>query len=267
MAGDSEGETVLKLSRDALFIGDFSIRFYGLLIALGVLAGVMLAKAREERLGIRKDMSLDLALVCVPAAIVGARLYYVAFSWEIYRDDLLKIFSLREGGMAIYGGVLAGVLVGGIYCRARKLPFWKLADLAAPSIPLGQAIGRWGNFLNQEAFGVRVDDPSLQWFPLSVYIESDGAWHLATFFYESLWCFLIVAFLLIFERRKKTRSTGDMFLWYVLLYAFGRALIEGLRTDSLMVAGLRASQLVAAALFAVAGGMLLMRERRRKLRF
>ncbi|NLD58618.1 MAG: prolipoprotein diacylglyceryl transferase [Clostridiales bacterium] len=264
MAGESGGETVLKFSREAVAIGDFSIRFYGMLIALGVLLGVLLARSREQRLGVRRDTSLDLALVCVPAAIVGSRLYYVAFSWEIYRDDLLKIFSLREGGMAIYGGVLAGILAGWIFCRVRKLPFWKLADLAAPSIPLGQAIGRWGNFLNQEAFGTRVGNPSLQWFPLSVYIESDGAWHLATFFYESVWCFLIVAFLLIFERRKKFRLTGDMFLWYVLLYALGRALIEGLRTDSLMVAGFRASQLVAAALFVLAGVVLLVR---RKLRF
>ena len=160
-----------------------------MLIALGVLLGVLLSIKREERLGLAKDTTIDLALVGVPAALVGARLYYVIFSWDMYKDDLWKIFSVREGGMAIYGGVLAGVFAGWIFSRVRKTPFLSLADLAAPSLALGQAIGRWGNFVNQEAYGYTVTNPALCHFPIAVFIEADGQWHLATFFYESVWCF------------------------------------------------------------------------------
>ena len=151
----------MKLTRDALVIGGFSLHYYGALIALGVLLGVLLAMKREKRLGLAKDTTIDLALVGVPAALVGARLYYVAFQWDFYKDDLWKIFSVREGGMAIYGGVLAALLAGWIFARVRKLRFASLADLAAPSLALGQAIGRWGNFVNQEAYGYAVTDPAL----------------------------------------------------------------------------------------------------------
>ena len=135
---------MIKWTRDALLIGDLSLHYYGMLIALGVLLGVFLAMKRESRLGLAKDTTIDLALVGVPAALVGARLYYVAFSWDFYKDDLWKILSVREGGMAIYGGVLAALLAGWIFSRVRKVPFASLADLAAPSLALGQAVGRWG---------------------------------------------------------------------------------------------------------------------------
>ena len=239
---------MIKWTRDALMIGDFSLRYYGMLIALGVLLGVLLAIKREERLGLAKDTTIDLALVGVPAALVGARLYYVIFSWDMYKDNLWKIFSVREGGMAIYGGVLAGVFAGWIFSRVRKTPFLSLADLAAPSLALGQAIGRWGNFVNQEAYGYTVTNPALCHFPISVFIEADGQWHLATFFYESVWCFGIVAFILLMERRSKLRRRGDAFLWYLFLYGVERAVVEGLRTDSLMLGPVRVSQLLAALL-------------------
>lgn len=262
MAEESGGESVLKFGHEAIYIGGFAVRYYGLLIALGVLLGVLLAKSREKRLGLRADTTLDLALVCVPAALIGARIYYVAFSWDLYKNDLLRIFSVRDGGMAIYGSVLAGIVAGWIFSRVRRQPFWVLADLAAPSLALGQAIGRWGNFVNQEAYGSLVADPALQWFPLSVYIERIGQWHLATFFYESIWCFLIVLFLLLGERRGKFARRGDMFLWYLMLYGLGRAFIEGLRTDSLMFLGFRASQVLAAALFFASLAALVARARR-----
>lgn len=258
------GETVIKWTRDALLIGDLSLHYYGMLIALGVLLGVFLAMKRESRLGLAKDTTIDLALVGVPAALVGARLYYVAFSWDFYKDDLWKILSVREGGMAIYGGVLAALLAGWIFSRVRKVPFASLADLAAPSLALGQAVGRWGNFVNQEAYGYAVTDPALCRFPIAVFIEADGRWHLATFFYESAWCFLIVAFILLMERKGRLRRPGDAFLWYLLLYGAERAVVEGLRTDSLMLGPVRVSQLLAALLALGSLTALILRARRKK---
>ena len=254
---------MIKWTRDALLIGDLSLHYYGMLIALGVLLGVFLAMKRESRLGLAKDTTIDLALVGVPAALVGARLYYVAFSWDFYKDDLWKILSVREGGMAIYGGVLAALLAGWIFSRVRKVPFASLADLAAPSLALGQAVGRWGNFVNQEAYGYAVTDPALCRFPIAVFIEADGRWHLATFFYESAWCFLIVAFILLMERKGRLRRPGDAFLWYLLLYGAERAVVEGLRTDSLMLGPVRISQLLAALLAASSLIALIVRARRK----
>lgn len=255
---------MIKWTRDALLIGDLSLHYYGMLIALGVLLGVFLAMKRESRLGLAKDTTIDLALVGVPAALVGARLYYVAFSWDFYKDDLWKILSVREGGMAIYGGVLAALLAGWIFSRVRKVPFASLADLAAPSLALGQAIGRWGNFVNQEAYGYAVTDPALCRFPIAVFIEADGRWHLATFFYESAWCFLIVAFILLMERKGRLRRPGDAFLWYLFLYGVERAVVEGLRTDSLMLGPVRVSQLLAALLALGSLTALILRARRKK---
>ena len=149
--------------------------------------------------------------------------------------------------MAIYGGIIGGVLAGYLYARHKHLPFLRLADLAAPSIALGQAIGRWGNFVNQEAYGAVATQPWQQRFPISVFIQADGQWHFATFFYESAWCFIIVAALLIAERKKLFHRDGEIFRAYVFLYALERALVEGLRTDSLYLGPFRVSQLLSLA--------------------
>ena len=164
------------------------------------------------------------------------------FEWSAYKDDLLSIFNLRRGGLAIYGGVLGGALAVFVYSRIKKRSFLSLADLAAPSLALGQAVGRWGNFFNQEAYGAAVTQPSRMHFPLAVFIDADQTWHYATFFYESAWCFLIVALLLLFERRRFFRKRGDVFFWYLILYGLERAAVEGLRTDSLYWGPVRVSQ-------------------------
>lgn len=248
------------ISRSALTLFGFELRWYGVLIALGVLGAVIVAHRREARLGLPKDTALDLALVGVPAAVVCARVYYVLFSWEYYAAHPGDILNIRQGGLAIYGGVLGGVLAGWIYCRVKKLSFPCCLDLAAPALALGQAVGRWGNFLNQEAYGRAVTDPRLQFFPLAVYIEGSG-WHWATFFYESLWCVLIVVFLLAVEKRGFFRRRGDTFGAYLFLYALERTLVEGLRTDSLYLGPLRVSQALSlAALLAV--GLVLARRAR-----
>ena len=233
---------LFHFSRNSIDVFGLSIHYYGILIALGVLLGVLLAARRQKRLNLPPETGLDLALICLPVAVVCARAYYVIFEWSAYKDDLLSIFNLRRGGLAIYGGVLGGALAVFVYSRIKKRPFLSLADLAAPSLALGQAVGRWGNFFNQEAYGAAVTQPSQMHFPLAVFIDADQTWHYATFFYESAWCFLIVALLLLFERRRFFRKKGDVFFWYLILYGLERAAVEGLRTDSLYWGPVRVSQ-------------------------
>lgn len=237
---------MFEISRTGMVLFGLDVRWYGLLIALGALGGVLLAHARARRLGLKKDTALDLALVGIPAALVCARAYYVLFSWEYYAAHPEDMLNIRQGGMAIYGGVIGGVLAGYVYCRIKKLSFAVCLDLAAPALALGQAVGRWGNFLNQEAYGAAVTNPNLQFFPLAVYIEGSG-WHWATFFYESLWCALIVALILYAERRDLFQRRGDTFGAYLFLYALERCLVEGLRTDSLYIGPVRVSQMLSLA--------------------
>lgn len=252
---------MFEITRSTLTLFGFSLHWYGILIALGVFCAVALACKREKRLGFPKDTTLDIALICVPAAILCARLYYVLFSWDYYAAHPAEILDVRKGGLAIYGGVIGGVLVGYIYCRIKKLSFQKGLDLVAPSLALGQAVGRWGNFLNQEAYGRAVLNSKFQFFPIAVYIDNSG-WHCATFFYESLWCALIVAFILIAERRRFFRRDGDIFGWYLLLYGLERTFVEGLRMDSLYWGGVRVSQLLSLALMLAAALWLVARDRK-----
>ena len=238
---------MIQFTPTGLNLFGLTIHWYGVIIAFGMALAVALACAREKRMGLPRDTALDLALLGIPAAIVCARLYYVVFSWREYAANPIRALYIWEGGMAIYGGIIGGVLAGYLYARHKGLPFLRLADLAAPSIALGQAIGRWGNFVNQEAYGVVATRPWQQHFPISVFIQADGQWHFATFFYESAWCFIIVAALLIGERRHRFRRDGEIFRAYVFLYAIERALVEGLRTDSLVMGPFRVSQLLSLA--------------------
>ena len=234
---------MFEISRSALTVFGFELHWYGLLIALGVLAAVLLACSQEKKFGFEPDTVLNVALIAVPAAIICARLYYVAFSWEYYAAHPREILNIRQGGLAVYGGVIGGVLAGWAYCRAKKIAFARGLDLIAPSLALGQAIGRWGNFFNQEAYGAAVLNPKLHFFPLAVHIEGSG-WHWATFFYESAWCALIAAFILIAQGKNFFRRDGDGFCAYLLLYGLERSLVEGLRTDSLYLGPIRVSQLL-----------------------
>lgn len=236
-----------------------TIHWYGVIIACGMALAVGLAMLRQKRLALPADTTLDLALIGIPSAIVCARLYYVAFSWRAYAADPIRALFIWEGGMAIYGGIIGGVLAGWFYSRRKQLPFLKLADLAAPSIALGQAVGRWGNFVNQEAYGALCARAWQRRFPIGVFIAADGQWHYATFFYESMWCLLIVAALLILERRRRFRRDGGVFIGYVFLYALERALVEGLRTDSLYLGSLRVSQLLSLGALLVCAAWMLRR--------
>ena len=254
----------MRIDRVAFTLFGRSIYWYGVIIAAAVLLGTLLACRRERRAGLSDGTVLNFVLLAIPAALVCARIYYVAFSWDLYKDNLLSVFNVRQGGLAIYGGVIGGIAVALLYGRKKGFSFWTLADVCAPSLALGQAIGRWGNFFNQEAFG-RLSPASLSFFPLSVYIEADACWHLATFFYESAWCFLLVLALLLLERIRFFKRRGDVFAWYVLLYGFERAVVEGLRTDSLYWGTLRVSQLLSAAILAVFAVCFLLRAKKAPL--
>ena len=223
-----------------------SLPWYSFLVVTGALAAVLLALREEKIAGLKKDTVLDLALWVLPMGIVGARLYYVAFSWEDFRNDMLSVFRVWEGGIAIYGAVLAGLVTVLVFARIRKADPLLLCDVVAPGVVLAQAIGRWGNYFNMEAYGAAVTDPALQFFPFAVKIPADTAapWHMATFFYESCWDLLVFIFLVI-ARRRYFRKHGDVLFFYAFLYACGRLVIEDFRMDSLYAASsVRISQLL-----------------------
>ncbi|MBQ3078777.1 MAG: prolipoprotein diacylglyceryl transferase [Clostridia bacterium] len=257
---------MLKFTQTAIEIFNFPIRYYGILIALGVFSGVFIAEKREKRYGFPKDTVIDLSLWVLPMSIIGARLYYVLFNLDFYIQDPISVFSIRSGGMAIYGGILFGILTGFLFSKKRKLSFFSLADLAAPSVALGQAVGRWGNFINQEAFGMEITNPALQFFPFAVYIERLNAWHAAAFFYESVWCLCIVFSILLLEKKKAFAFPGAAFIYYAVLYSFERAIVEGIRTDSLYISSIRVSQALSALIILLCLGYLLISSKPSKKR-
>lgn len=236
----------------AIQIGPVSIYWYGIIMTSAFIVGTALAYRHAARSGVDPDHVLNLLIVIIPAAIVGARLYYVVFSWENYRANPLEAFALWHGGLAIHGGLLGGFLAGYLYVKKQGLDFWKMGDIFAPSIILGQAIGRWGNFINQEAFGGPVGAEYISRFPGFIQRQMfiGGQYHHPTFLYESLWNLLVFAFLLVFRRRE--HFPGQILLFYLALYSAGRFFIEGMRTDSLMLGPFRVAQLVSLALIVTA---------------
>lgn len=238
----------------AFEIFGIAIRWYGILLSVGIMAGILLAYNEAKRLGYDPEYIIDLALWCIPMAVIGARLYYVIFEWDYYRGDIMKIINIREGGLAIHGALIAAVLTGYIFTRKKKISFWVTADIAAPGIILGQAIGRWGNYVNAEAHGGPTDLP---WG-----IMVDGIRVHPTFLYESLWNIAVLIFLLIYRRKK--RLDGEVFLFYGILYSVGRFWIEGLRTDSLMFMGMRQAQIISVATIAAFTALLIYRRKKKK---
>lgn len=234
------------------------VSVYGLLIGLAVAVGILLCKRQEKRLGLPEDTAIDLALWAVPAAVIGARIYYVLFSWDMYRNDPISVLYIWEGGLAIYGGVIGGTVGIALLCRIKRLSFGKLLDMVAPSLILGQGIGRWGNYFNGEAYGYEVSNPVWQFFPACVCI--DGTWHMATFFYESVWD--ITGFVLLYLHRKKVKHDGNLMVLYIIWYGIGRAFIEGLRMDSLYWGSVRVSQVLSIGAVILAGVYLFIRDRR-----
>lgn len=239
----------------AFEIFGISIRWYGILISIGFLVGTYLAVREAKKVGVDEEKLIDLLIFVLPAAIIGARLYYVIFSWDYYKGNLLKIINIRGGGLAIHGGIIAAVLVAIVFCKKKNMNFWQIADITAPSIILGQAIGRWGNYINQEAYGTPTDLP---WG-----IMVNGQKVHPTFLYESIWDFLVFLFLLWY-RKNKVEVKGEVFLLYAILYSIGRFFIEGLRIDSLMLGPIRIAQLISLVLISVSIAIFIFRRRSKK---
>jgi len=222
------------------------IFWYGIIISLAIIINIVLAMRDAEKFSFKSDDVLDFVFFAVPAAVIGARLYYVAFKWQDYSENPLQIFQIWNGGLAIYGAVIAGVITACIFAKVKKYSVLKWFDFCAPFLVLGQAIGRWGNFVNREAYGAvtnlpwRMEIPSLDGISImSVH---------PTFLYESLWDLAIFVFLMFY--RNKSKRKGEVFFLYLILYGFGRFWIEGLRADSLMVGNFRVSQVLSLILVA-----------------
>ncbi len=246
---------IQQLDRVFLELGPLTIYWYGVIIAFGAILGLWLATRESVRRGLPKETFVDLVLYAIPIAILSARAYYVIFQWDYYSQNPGDIIKIWEGGIAIHGGLIGAILTGYVFAKKRGISFWKLADIGAPSILLGQAIGRWGNFMNQEAHGAEVTRAYLEGLHLPTFIINqmyiDGVYYQPTFLYESLWNFVGVAILL--GLRKVNLKRGEIFLSYVIWYSIGRFFIEGMRTDSLMLTEtLRVAQFISIVLIVLA---------------
>lgn len=232
------------MDRVAFSIFGIDVMWYGILMALGMIIGTLLAIKEGKRVGIKEDDILDLAIVAIPSGLIGARLYYVIFNWDYYSQNISQILNFRGGGMAIHGALIGGILAGYLFSRYKKMSFFKLADTVIIGVPLAQAIGRWGNFINQEAHGGPTN------LPWGIMVNGEKV-H-PTFLYESIWNIGIFIFLWIF--RKKKQYEGEVIVLYTILYSLGRFFIEGLRTDSLMIGPFRMAQVI--SLVGVIGGII-----------
>ena len=248
-----------------LTIAGFDIAYYGIAIGIGIMAGIFIAMHEAKRTGQNPDIYLDVAMYGVVFGIIGARIYYVAFSWDMYKDDLLSILNLRQGGLAIYGGVIAAIITVFVFSAIKKISPGLVLDTAGMGLVLGQAFGRWGNFFNREAFGEYTDDIFAMRLPTDAVRKSDITemmWNNIervngtntiqvhpTFFYESMWCLMVLVIMMIYARRFK-KFNGEVFLVYLGGYGIGRFWIEALRTDQLLlpVVGLPVSRVLAGVL-------------------
>ncbi len=250
-----------SISPDAFTIGSLTIKWYGIIFACAFLVGTLYVLKNTKKFGLDADRVVDVLLGAILAGVIGARIYYVAFSWDMYKNNPMDIFKIWNGGIGIYGGVIAAVLCGYFLCRWRKVRFLPMLDLCSAGLILAQAIGRWGNFVNVEAFGCATTMP---WRMTSEYaggigstmverylstltqeqVEAMGGMEAIgvhpTFFYESIWCFL--GFFLLMWMTKRRKFDGQLILLYTMWYGAERFVVEGLRTDSLMAGNLRVSQ-------------------------
>lgn len=270
----------LKNVGDHITVFGFDIAYYGMIIGLGIFVGVLIAVWEAKKTGQNPDDYYDFAMYAVVCSIIGARIYYVVFSWDMYKDDLKSIFNIRQGGLAIYGGVIAAIITVFVYAKVKKMSAPLIFDTAGLGLVAGQMIGRWGNFFNREAFGEYTDNLFAMRLPVDAVRASDITDLMRekmevvddvsyiqvhpTFLYESLWCMCLLVLLLLYRRHKK--FDGEVFLLYLLGYALGRVWIEGLRTDQLILpgAGLPVSQLLAGSLIVISLVMIVIGRNRKK---
>lgn len=228
----------------AFNIGNFEIRWYGILIVLGIFIGMFIAYYNSNKLNLDFEKIIDGFLVAFPCAIVGARAYYVFFEFDNFKNNIWSIFNLRTGGLAIHGGLIGALIGTIIYCKFKKIEMMKYLDVVAPSLILAQAIGRWGNFMNGEAHGDVVSYEFISKFPEFIQkgMYLDGHYYNPTFLYESMWNLIIFLILMIILHKKKSNENGVVIASYAVLYSVGRLFIESLRTDSLMIGNIRIAQ-------------------------
>lgn len=244
----------------------FRIAFYGVIIGIGILCGILMAAYVAKKEDTNPDLIWDFAIYAIVCSIIGARIYYVIFEWDVYRNDLLSILNIRKGGLAIYGAVIAAFITLWIYCRVKQQSFLHIADICVPGLVLGQIIGRWGNFMNREVFGEYTDNLLAMRLPVDAVRSSDISESIArnmvegtnyiqvhpTFLYEGLWNLALLLLMLLYRRHKKFQ--GEMWLLYLGGYGLGRAWIEGIRTDTLFIphTTIAVSQVLAVVLFVAA---------------
>ena len=251
----------------------FDIAYYGIVIAIAMIVGISIAMREARRTGQDPDIYLDMLMITMVTSVIGARIYYVAFSWENYKDDLIQIFNTRNGGLAIYGGIIAGIITVYVFVKIKKMNFQQVADTVCMGLITGQIIGRWGNFFNREAFGGYTDNLLAMQLPVSAVrqneitaamwkhlVEVNGVEYIQvhpTFLYEGLWNFMVLLFLLWYRDRKKFQ--GELFLCYLTKYGMGRFWIESLRTDQLLIPGigLPVSQVLSAVVVIASVAMIL----------
>ena len=262
----------------SIMIGDFAIAYYGIVIACGMIGGVLIASAIAKRSGQNPDDYYDIALYAIVFAVLGARMYFVIFNWDYYAQDLTRILNIREGGLGIYGGIIAAIITVYIITRRKKMDFGLVADTAGPALVFGQCLGRWGNFFNREAFGGYTDNLLAMQLPVSAVrrneitaelwehaVEIEGITYIQvhpTFLYESLWNFAIMIGLLIYWKHRK--FNGEVFLLYLFGYGVGRFWIESLRTDQLILPILEVPvSMVVAALMTVGSATWILLKRKK----
>ncbi|MFB5660907.1 prolipoprotein diacylglyceryl transferase [Alteribacillus sp. HJP-4] len=256
--------SIQPIDRVAVELGPLTVYWYGVIIGLGAFLGFIIANREAQKRGMPKDIFADLLIFAIPISIICARLYYVIFTWEYYAQNPGQILAVWQGGLAIHGGLIGAVVTAVIFSKKRGISFWKIADIAAPSIILGQAIGRWGNFMNQEAHGGPVNRDFLESLMLPEFIVNqmyiDGTYYHPTFLYESLWS--LTGFVVLLLLRRVNLRRGEMFMSYVIWYSIGRFFVEGMRTDSLMIGDvLRTAQMISILL--IAGAVILIIYRRK----
>ena len=262
-------------------IGNFDIAYYGVTLAVAMLAGLGVALWEAKRSGQNQDHYFDLAIIAIICSLIGARIYYVVFAWDKYKDDLLQVFNFRQGGLAIYGGVIAAIITTFVFCKKRKMKFPLVCDTAGLGLITGQIIGRWGNFFNRECFGGYTDNLLAMQLPVNAVrsgeitesiaahiLTVDGVDYIQvhpTFLYESMWNLALLLILIWYIRRKK--FDGEVFLLYLFGYGVGRFWVESLRTDQLLIPGLGIPvSMVVGAVMAVVSAVWIMVMRKRVVR-
>ena len=263
----------------SISVKGFDIAYYGITIAVAILFAMLLVFVRAKHSGQDVNDYENLAILGIIFGIIGARIYYVVFSWSDYREDIKSVFNIRQGGLAIYGGIIAGFLTAYLYAKVKRISFWQIADTVCIGFPAGQMIGRWGNFFNREAFGEYTDSLFAMRLPIDAVRAGDVTDKMRehvtavdgvrtiqvhpTFLYESAWCLVILIILLVMSYLGKNLFTGQVFLTYLGLYGLGRVLIEGLRTDQLKVGPVAISQVLSGVLVILCFGLILRRRKHR----